>query len=331
MDGGCRMAARCVVSAGRARWAARSAGPRRAGRTVASPTHDETAALEELGPAPRPAARRSIGPLMPSRLASAASMPWSTAPRSASRHGARRARPRSMDSVHRRRDGNRCSRSTPRRILRGAPRGRELMATRSASNRAARIDREREAGTRAGPLRGIEGGGVRVWSGAMAKELGPTEFASTASRPASSKTAFAVRCRMPLRREYLKHCGLKRFGRIEEVASLVGVAGRREHARHRLRRWCSTEGCSMARAWMPRSEVLGAIAMASYAIHGAGHVSRGSRTISSGVHIASLLVGVGLLCRWPNAIVVGFLWSCFCRRCGSLISRRAASGFQRQC
>ena len=68
----------------------------------------------------------------------------------------------------------------------------------------------------------------------------------------------------------------------------------------------------MARAWLPRSEVLGAIAIASYVIHAAVHVARGEpQDLLWACHIAALLVGLGLLCRWPNAIVVGFLWSCF--------------------
>ena len=68
----------------------------------------------------------------------------------------------------------------------------------------------------------------------------------------------------------------------------------------------------MARAWSPRSEVLGAIAIASYVIHASVHLSNGNpHHLVWMCHIASLLVGFGLLCRSPNANVIGFLWSCF--------------------
>ena len=67
----------------------------------------------------------------------------------------------------------------------------------------------------------------------------------------------------------------------------------------------------MTRAWSPRSEVLGAIAIASYVIHASVHLSNGAPYhLLWMCHIASLLVGFGLLCRWPNANVIGFLWSC---------------------
>ena len=67
----------------------------------------------------------------------------------------------------------------------------------------------------------------------------------------------------------------------------------------------------MTRAWSRRSEILGAIAIASYAIHAAVHLSRGEpHDLLWMCHIAALLVGCGLLCRWPTANVIGFLWSC---------------------
>jgi hypothetical protein len=67
----------------------------------------------------------------------------------------------------------------------------------------------------------------------------------------------------------------------------------------------------MARAWSPPSAVLGAIAIASYVIHAGVHLSDGNpHHLLWMCHLASLLVGFGLLCRWPNANVIGFLWSC---------------------
>ena len=59
------------------------------------------------------------------------------------------------------------------------------------------------------------------WCGRWPRSSGREASASTASRPACSKAACRATLPEPLRREYLKHCGLKRLGRMEEVASLV--------------------------------------------------------------------------------------------------------------
>ena len=68
----------------------------------------------------------------------------------------------------------------------------------------------------------------------------------------------------------------------------------------------------MTRAETPRSELLGAIAVASYGIHAAVHLSRGEpQDLLWACHIAALLVGIGLWCRWPTVNAVGLLWSCF--------------------
>ena len=68
----------------------------------------------------------------------------------------------------------------------------------------------------------------------------------------------------------------------------------------------------MARAWSPSSKVLGAIAIASYVIHASVHLSDGNpHHLLWMCHIASLLVGFGLLFGWADANVVGFLWSSF--------------------
>ena len=56
---------------------------------------------------------------------------------------------------------------------------------------------------------------------AMAKELGPRGFRINSVAPGVLEDGLSRTLSEPLRREYLKHCGLKRFGRIEEVASLV--------------------------------------------------------------------------------------------------------------
>jgi NAD(P)-dependent dehydrogenase (short-subunit alcohol dehydrogenase family) len=56
---------------------------------------------------------------------------------------------------------------------------------------------------------------------AMAKELGPQGVRVNSVAPGVLESGLSHRLPDELRREYLKHCGLKRFGRIDEVASLV--------------------------------------------------------------------------------------------------------------
>lgn len=56
---------------------------------------------------------------------------------------------------------------------------------------------------------------------AMAKELGPHGICVNSVAPGVLETGLSRQLPEELRREYLKHCGLKRLGRIEEVASLV--------------------------------------------------------------------------------------------------------------
>lgn len=56
---------------------------------------------------------------------------------------------------------------------------------------------------------------------AMAKELGPDGIRVNSVAPGVLEGGLSRSLPEDLRREYLKHCGLKRLGRIEEVASLV--------------------------------------------------------------------------------------------------------------
>ena len=56
---------------------------------------------------------------------------------------------------------------------------------------------------------------------AMAKELGPQGIRVNSVAPGALEGGLSRRLPEELRREYLKHCGLRRFGRIEEVAKLV--------------------------------------------------------------------------------------------------------------
>ena len=56
---------------------------------------------------------------------------------------------------------------------------------------------------------------------AMAKELGPQGIRVNSVAPGVLEGGLSHTLPDDLRREYLKHCGLKRLGRIEEVASLV--------------------------------------------------------------------------------------------------------------
>lgn len=56
---------------------------------------------------------------------------------------------------------------------------------------------------------------------AMAKELGPNGVRINSVAPGVLEDGLSRSLPEQLRAEYLKHCGLKRFGRIDEVASLV--------------------------------------------------------------------------------------------------------------
>lgn len=56
---------------------------------------------------------------------------------------------------------------------------------------------------------------------AMAKELGPYNIRVNTVAPGVLEAGLSRVLPEDLRREYLKHCGLKRLGRLEEVASLV--------------------------------------------------------------------------------------------------------------
>ncbi len=56
---------------------------------------------------------------------------------------------------------------------------------------------------------------------AMAKELGPQNIRVNSVAPGVLDGGLSRVLPDELRNEYLKHCGLKRFGRMEEVASLV--------------------------------------------------------------------------------------------------------------
>lgn len=56
---------------------------------------------------------------------------------------------------------------------------------------------------------------------AMAKELGPDNIRVNSVAPGLLERGLSASVPEDLRNEYLKHCGLKRLGRIEEVAGLV--------------------------------------------------------------------------------------------------------------
>ena len=56
---------------------------------------------------------------------------------------------------------------------------------------------------------------------AMAKELGPQGIRVNSVAPGVLEAGLSQALPDDLRREYLKHCGLKRLGRIDEVAALV--------------------------------------------------------------------------------------------------------------
>jgi NAD(P)-dependent dehydrogenase (short-subunit alcohol dehydrogenase family) len=56
---------------------------------------------------------------------------------------------------------------------------------------------------------------------AMGKELGPQGIRVNSVAPGVLEAGLSRQLPEELRREYLKHCGLRRLGRIEEVATVV--------------------------------------------------------------------------------------------------------------
>jgi len=56
---------------------------------------------------------------------------------------------------------------------------------------------------------------------AMAKELGPHNIRVNSVAPGILERGLSATVPADLRDEYLKHCGLKRLGRVEEIAALV--------------------------------------------------------------------------------------------------------------
>lgn len=56
---------------------------------------------------------------------------------------------------------------------------------------------------------------------AMAKELGPDNIRVNSVAPGILEAGLSASVPDDLRNEYLKHCGLKRLGRVEEIAGLV--------------------------------------------------------------------------------------------------------------
>jgi NAD(P)-dependent dehydrogenase (short-subunit alcohol dehydrogenase family) len=56
---------------------------------------------------------------------------------------------------------------------------------------------------------------------AMAKELGPQGICVNSVAPGVLEAGLSRQLPEELRREYVKHCGLRRLGRLEEVASVV--------------------------------------------------------------------------------------------------------------
>ncbi len=55
----------------------------------------------------------------------------------------------------------------------------------------------------------------------LAKELGPKNIRVNVVAPGILESGLSITLPEDLRKEYLKHCGLKRLGRLDEVAALV--------------------------------------------------------------------------------------------------------------
>jgi 3-oxoacyl-[acyl-carrier protein] reductase len=64
-------------------------------------------------------------------------------------------------------------------------------------------------------------GALAAMVAAMAKELGPDNIRVNSVAPGILESGLSSSVPDDLRNEYLKHCGLKRLGRVEEIAGLV--------------------------------------------------------------------------------------------------------------
>lgn len=67
----------------------------------------------------------------------------------------------------------------------------------------------------------VSKGALAAMVKAMAKELGPDNIRVNSVAPGLLDRGLSATLRDDLRSEYLKHCGLKRLGRVEEIAALV--------------------------------------------------------------------------------------------------------------
>jgi 3-oxoacyl-[acyl-carrier protein] reductase len=65
-------------------------------------------------------------------------------------------------------------------------------------------------------------GALAGMTGAMAKELGESGIRVNMVAPGILESGMSRALPEPLLQDYLKHCGLRRVGRLEEVAGLVG-------------------------------------------------------------------------------------------------------------
>jgi len=67
----------------------------------------------------------------------------------------------------------------------------------------------------------VSKGALAAMVKAMAKELGPDNIRVNSVAPGILERGLSASVPDDLRNEYLKHCGLKRLGRVEEIAALV--------------------------------------------------------------------------------------------------------------
>src|SRR5438034_824427 len=170
-------------------------------------------------------------------------------------------------------------------------------------HRAGRLDRRRQAGAVAGPLRGVQSGAHRDGQGHGERAGAPQHPREhrRARRPGRRPLARASRRSARAVSETLRAQTARPPRRGRERRRL---AGRGEHARHGA-------DDRPGRGLVMR-QTLGVAAILLYSAHAVVLIHRGeAHDLLWGCHVAVLFVGAGLLASSARLNSIGLLWSCF--------------------